>query len=59
MVWRSTYEFRGVVGWFAQGYLCQPAGAVVLLRDPEGEALAQLTEAAEAGSRIRTRRQPA
>lgn len=47
---RELYEFRGVVGWFAQGYLLPPAGAEVVLRDPNGEALAYVDRDSTAGT---------
>lgn len=47
---RQLYEFRGVVGWFAQGYLEPVAGADVLLRDPEGEALAYVDRVSTPGT---------
>lgn len=47
---RELYEFRGVVGWFAQGYLEPRAEAEVLLRDPDDEALAYVDRASTPGT---------
>lgn len=47
---RELTEYRGVVGWFAQGYLLPPPGAEVLLRDPDGQALAYVDEHTTAGT---------
>lgn len=47
---RELYEFRGVVGWFAQGYLEPRAEAEVLLRDPNGHALAYVDRASTPGT---------
>lgn len=51
---RELYEFRGVVGWFAQGYLEPPDGAEVLLTDPAGEALAYVDRRSTPGTIIAT-----
>ncbi|MCP9488595.1 MAG: hypothetical protein MSC31_01810 [Solirubrobacteraceae bacterium MAG38_C4-C5] len=47
---RELYEFRGVVGWFAQGYLEPCVGAEVLLRDPDGHALAYIDRTSTLGT---------
>lgn len=51
---RELYEFRGVVGWFAQGYLEPPGGAQVLLVDPAGEALAYVDRDSTRGTILAT-----
>lgn len=51
---RELCEYRGVVGFFAQGYLSPPPGAEVLLRDPDGEAVAYVDRRTTKGTILAT-----
>lgn len=51
---RELHEYRGVVGFLAQGFLVTPPGAEVLLRDPDGEAVAYVDRQSTGGTILAT-----
>lgn len=50
----ELHEYRGVVGFLAQGHLVAPPGAEVLLRDPDGHAVAYVDRRSTKGTILAT-----
>lgn len=50
----ELHEYRGVVGFLAQGHLVAPQGVEVLLRDPDGHAVAYVDRQSMRGTILAT-----